>query len=185
MRYMLAESKMKSTRRKSPLSLEKIEHDIKLKTKLSDDERRIEFAKIILLFLEGSIFGNYVKNDIQTKTVLRGFVAGENSTILLGKTVKTLFPYIYALYRNVDGDCYIEEYDAFIRLLRGYFERKRYFDYLCTRKGFDLFAEYFRNEDGDLPRKIEDNFFLVRDYLEGRNTECERAFEFVDKWEAG
>lgn len=183
MRCMVAESKLKSSRRKAPIALEQIERSIALKTGLSDEERRVELAKIILLFLEGSICGNYVRNEVQSNTVVRGFVAGENSTILLGKTVKTMFPYLYAFYRNEGMDCGIEKYYAFIRLLRGYFERKRYFDYLCTRKGFDLFAAYFANEDGNLPRKIEDNFFLVRNYLEGRNTECRKAFELVDQWE--
>lgn len=185
MRCMVAESKLKSNRRKNPISLEQIEHSIALKTNLSDDERRIALAKIVLLFLEGSICGNYVRNEVQSKTVIRGFVAGENSTILLGKTVKTMFPYLYAFYRNEGMDCDIKKYDVFIRLLKGYFERNRYFDYLCTRKGFDLFAAYFANEDGNLPRKIEDNFFLVRDYLEGRNSECRRAFELADQWEVG
>lgn len=185
MRCIVAESKLKSNRRKRPISLEQLERSIALKTSLSDDERRVELAKIILLFLEGSICGNYVRNEIQSKTVVRGFVAGENSTILLGKTVKAMFPYLYAFYRNEGMDCDITKYEVFIGLLKGYFERNRYFDYLCTRKGFDLFAAYFANEDGNLPRKIEDNFFLVRDYLEGRNTECRRAFEVVDQWEVG
>ena len=181
MKYKIAEKKLVPEKKKEDIMLiEKLdaimEHDLGIREK---EIRRINLLKIIALFQEGSCFSNYVYNNKRRGIIYRGFLAGENSIILMGATMECIFPYIYAYYMKTGIDIFPQKFNDFTVWLKAYFETKEYFDTKVTRNGFKYCTDYFRTVDLNiLSRKIKSNMFLVQTQSEAwRN-----IFFTVDKW---
>lgn len=187
MKYTVAERKLDNTNSHKTISVEYLENESMKWVGISEKERRLALTQIIVLFLEESAFSNYVENMPERGIVKRGFIPGENSTILFGKTMRMIYPYVYAYYSGRDYEEFCNGYKNFSDLLRAYFERKDWFDNVCTRKCFDNLVNYFNpqksgNNESKLKRKVDDNFFIVKDYLEGQSQIYTSAFALVDSW---
>lgn len=113
-----------------------------------------------------------------------------NSVIFLGAEIKVFFPYFYAFYAyawNSDIKNYnVDDYDAFINWLRYFFQRTNILGAQISEDGFDFYANYFRDTPEIVEQKIAyGGYYLVKDYIEGLNTEYDYEFERVKEYVKG
>lgn len=140
----------------------------------SDCYHQERFMENVLLLLEENRLDSCLKDNREEYRIEKELLACQNSQ-LLRDIASFMFPYIYTFYEERT----LEEYERFIFRLHSYFYRKRYFD-IYSDILFRLYASYFG--EGDVKKKIEYNFFQVRDYLEGENREQQKVFELVQDW---
>ena len=181
MKYKVAKSKIEFRKSgKNILSIEELDSIMKYDLGIYDKEvRQLNLLKIISLFQEGSCFSNYVENNKKEGIIYRGFIAGENSIVLMGLTMECIFPYIYAYYMKTGINEFQKTYDDFVVWLKAYFESKEYIDTKVTRNGFEYCTDYFRTNDAKaLSKIIKSNMFLVQTQSQA----WKNIFFTVDKW---
>lgn len=181
MKYKVAKTKIESRqRKKNVISIEELDSIMEYELGICEKEvRKLNLLKIIALFQEGSCFSNYVDNHKEEGVIYRGFIAGENSIVLMGVTMECIFPYLYAYYMKVGINEFQKTFDDFVVWLKAYFESMEYFDTRVTRNGFKYCTDYFRIDDTKILSKIiKNNMFLVQT----QSQSWKNIFFTVDKW---
>lgn len=112
-----------------------------------------------------------------------------NSVIFLGAEIKVFFPYFYAFYfYSCDADIkkYDEtEYDAFIEWLRSFFVENGIMGTQICEEAFDFYSSYYKDKPEIVEQKVAYGFYIVKNYLEGLNTEYDCEFERVKEYVRG
>lgn len=96
---------------------------------------------IILLMLEISVFGNYLK--VEGEKVIRGFRHGENSKLLLPETGVLCYIFSEVLYMMVSRKNYLARLNDFLEEAKCYLEDTGVLSTERDRENFKFYSEYF------------------------------------------
>jgi len=184
--------RMKETKKRRlgyVLTLEEIENTFSNKYIYAEEEKRTLITRIITLFQEGSCFSNFVINNSKKGIVERGFLPGENSTILLGTSIAVVFPYVYEFYRLKGTEEFSKKYSEFMEMLRAYFHKQEYFKGRITSKGYQYCVSYFKGQGENekerlksIESRICSNLYIVQCDLESASTRYADINCLITSW---
>lgn len=113
----------------------------------SEEELSNAVTSIILLMLEISVFGNYIR--IRDKQVWRGFRHGENTKILLPKSGRLCYVCAEALFITLKEQGYRDYLSEFLESMKEYMQETGFFTESCDRENFNQYCNWFLKTRND------------------------------------
>lgn len=153
----------------------------------SPGERRYALTRVIIIMLSVSVCGNKLILDTKNHRMVRGFLYGENTELLL--PFFNVYYYWAVLLWNVKygRKKALQSYDMFAVALKRKFEEWNFLDTDIEKSDFVRNVDYFKSQmedDADLNNK----YCFVMPYMQGHMGETESYYmekieDFVKKYE--